>query len=113
LRGRIGIAGGRASGGLNGNGEITLNRKVGWTPNQMIGSSGRRANGGYMHTILSGGLSQIPSFPLFKADIYRRFGPIGDSLFMRAAGAVFPKYAQTPQILTHPVNDRKFDHQSQ
>jgi hypothetical protein len=32
---------------------------------------------------------------------------------MTAAGAVFPKYAQTPQILTHPLNDRKFDHQSQ
>jgi hypothetical protein len=44
---------------------------------------------------------------------YRREGPIGDSLFMRAAGAVFPKYAQTPRNLTHPINDRKFDHQSQ
>jgi hypothetical protein len=44
---------------------------------------------------------------------YRREAPIGDSLFVRAAGAVFPKYAQTPQIFTYPVNDRKFDHQSQ
>jgi hypothetical protein len=42
-----------------------------------------------------------------------RFAPIGHSVLMRAAGAVFPKYAQTPQNLTHPVNDRKFDHQSQ
>jgi hypothetical protein len=32
---------------------------------------------------------------------------------MIAAGAVFPKYAHTLQNLTHPVNDRKFDHQSQ
>jgi hypothetical protein len=45
--------------------------------------------------------------------VYRREPPIGDSLFMRAAGAVFPKYAQTPQKLGHPVNERKFDHHSQ
>jgi hypothetical protein len=50
---------------------------------------------------------------LFKADGDRREAPIGDSLFMRAAGAVVPKYAQTPQNWTHTVNDRKFDHQSQ
>jgi hypothetical protein len=44
---------------------------------------------------------------------YQRFAPRGDSLLIRAAGAAFLKYAQTPQILTHPVNDRTFDHQSQ
>jgi hypothetical protein len=62
---------------------------------------------------LSGDFSQIPTFSLCKADVYQREAPIGDSLFMRAAGAVSPKYAQTPRILTHPVNDREFDHQSQ
>jgi hypothetical protein len=32
---------------------------------------------------------------------------------MREAGGVFPKYAQTPQNLRHPANERKSDGQSQ
>jgi hypothetical protein len=44
---------------------------------------------------------------------YRREVPIADSFLMRASGAVFTKYAQTPQNLRRPANGGKSDHQSQ